>query len=118
MLKSFRISSGVLPLIMLALPDESEGEAKGFMRWSEYETELPKRRAEPLVCSESGQNLHSLATDIKKGLDVEVVGCEDDLKEHLLIDLDELGVPVRDVGSASARLLCVIGGCGRVAAVV
>lgn len=65
-----------------------------------------------------GPHVHCLAADVEKRLDVEVVGRQDDLEEHLLVDLDELGVPVRDVGCASARLLGVICGCGRVAAVV
>jgi hypothetical protein len=68
--------------------------------------------------SMEGQHVHCLAADVEERLDVEVVGCQDDLEEHLLVDLDELGVPVRDVGCASARLLGVICGCGRVAAVV
>lgn len=66
----------------------------------------------------SVQHLHSLAANIKERLDVEVVGSEDDLEEHFLVDLDELCVPVRDVGGTPARLFGIVGGSGRVAAVV
>lgn len=31
-------------------------------------------------------------------LDVEVVGGEDDLEKHLLVDVNELLVPIRDLG--------------------
>lgn len=67
--------------------------------------------------SQSGY-LHSLTANVKKWLDIEVVGRQDDLEEHLLVNLNELSIPVRDVGGASARLFSVIGGGGRVATVV
>ncbi len=43
--------------------------------------------------------------DIQQRLDVEVVGREDDLKQHLLINRDELLVPLRDVSGAFAGLV-------------
>ena len=51
-----------------------------------------------------------LTADVKEGLDVHVVGREDDLEEHLLVDLHELLVPVFDVGGLLARVGVVIGG--------
>lgn len=49
----------------------------------------------------------------QEGLDVEVVGSKDDLKEHLLVDRDELGIPVSNLGDSSSVLVCVlIGGHG------
>lgn len=38
-------------------------------------------------------------------LDVEVVGSEDNLKEHLLINGDELLVPFADIGGALASVV-------------
>lgn len=46
-----------------------------------------------------------LAADIEEGLNVHVVRGEDDLEEHLLVDLHKLLVPVLDVG----RLLSGVG---------
>ena len=40
-------------------------------------------------------------------LDVEVVCSEDDLKEHLLVDVDELLVPVGDLCRLFARVVCI-----------
>ena len=40
---------------------------------------------------------HRLAADIKQSLDVHVVCREDDLEQHLLVDLHKLLVPVLDV---------------------
>lgn len=67
---------------------------------------------------ECGRYLHSLATDIEERLDVEVVCCQDDFEEHLLVNLNELGVPVRDIGCTSARFFCVVRRCGWVVAVM
>lgn len=47
--------------------------------------------------------------DVQEGLDVEVVGGEDDFKEHLLVDLDKLGVPVRDLGRLAAGVVLILG---------
>lgn len=47
----------------------------------------------------------SLAADIEEGLDVHVVGGQDDLEEHLLVYLHELYVPLVNV----CRLLAVVG---------
>lgn len=89
MLNSLRISSGCLPLIMLALRQP-----------------VPRR------------NVHCLAANVKQALDVKVVGREDNFKEHLLIDLDELGIPLRDVGRTAAHLIRVVRRHRRVVAVV
>ena len=49
--------------------------------------------------------LHALALDkrgdlgtrkLKQGLDVQVVGSHDDLEKHLLVDIDEVCVPLID----------------------
>jgi hypothetical protein len=56
---------------------------------------------------------NSLATKIKQRLDVEVVCGEDDLKEHFLVDLDELSVPFRDVNVSSSGLFGSVVGLGR-----
>lgn len=47
--------------------------------------------------------------DVQEGLDVEVVGGEDDFKEHLLVDLDKLAVPVRDLGRLAAGVVLILG---------
>jgi len=52
---------------------------------------------------------HGLATDVKQRLDVHVVGCEDDLEKHLLVDLHELLVPILNVGGLLARVGIVVG---------
>jgi len=71
-----------------------------------------------LGVKERTEYLHRLASDIEEGLNVEVVCCQDDLEQHLLVDLDELCIPVRNVGCASSRFFRIVGGCGGVAAVV
>lgn len=54
-----------------------------------------------------------LAADVKEGLDVHVVGSEDDLEEHLLVDLHELLVPLLNVGGLLAGVgIVVLGGSG------
>jgi len=55
---------------------------------------------------------YRLAADIEKRLDVEVVGSQDDLEEHLLINCDELLVPLADISGALARLILVLIGVG------
>jgi len=52
----------------------------------------------------------SLAADVKESLDVEVVGCENDLEEHLLVDLHEFLIPLIDVCGLLAGIGIVIGG--------
>ena len=39
-------------------------------------------------------HLHSLTSDVEQWLDVEVVGSKNNLKEHFLVDANELGVPL------------------------
>jgi hypothetical protein len=53
-----------------------------------------------------------LAADVEKGLDVHVVGSEDDLEEHLLVDLHELLIPLLNVGGllAGVGVLVLLGG--------
>mmetsp|Transcript_102045 Transcript_102045/g.329173 ORF Transcript_102045/g.329173 Transcript_102045/m.329173 type:complete len:200 (-) Transcript_102045:39-638(-) len=36
------------------------------------------------------------AREIQQALDIQVIGCQDQLKEHLLLDVDVLGVPLGD----------------------
>ena len=47
-------------------------------------------------------------SDSQEGLNVEVVGREDDLKEHLLIDGDELLVPLADIRRPLACLVLAL----------
>ena len=61
---------------------------------------------------------NSLAADVEEGLDIHVVGGEDDLEEHLLVDLHELLVPLFDVGGLLARVGVVILGGRRVVLVL
>ena len=49
-----------------------------------------------------------LAANIKEGLDVEVVGGQDNLKQHFLIDTNELLVPLADVGCPLASLVLIL----------
>lgn len=55
----------------------------------------------------------SLATQIQQRLDVQVVGREDDLEQHFLVDLDELAVPFGDVDVSSSGFLGGVVGIGR-----
>lgn len=41
----------------------------------------------------------------QEGLDVEVVGSENDLEQHLLVDLNEFLVPLGDVGGTLAGII-------------
>lgn len=50
---------------------------------------------------------------LQEGLDVEVVGSEDDLEEHLLVYGDELLVPFADIGGAFSGLVLVLVCIGR-----
>jgi hypothetical protein len=59
-----------------------------------------------------------LAADVEESLDVHVVGGEDDLEEHLLIDLHELLVPLFNVGGLLAGVGIVILGGRRVVLVL
>ena len=66
-------------------------------------------------------NPNTTIFDSQERLDVEVVGREDDLEEHLLIDSDEFLIPLVNVGGALARIILVLLGvsCGqRLAAMV
>ena len=56
--------------------------------------------------------------DSQEGLDIQVVRSEDDLEEHLLVDLHELLVPLVNVGRLLARVRVVVLGSGGVVAVV
>lgn len=62
--------------------------------------------------------LHSLAPYIQERLDVEVVGSQDDFEQHLLIDGNELLVPLRDVRGSLSRLFDLVGGRSWVASVM
>ena len=50
---------------------------------------------------------------VQQRLDVQVVGGENDLEEHLLIHGDELLVPLADVGSTLASLVLALVCVGR-----
>ena len=52
-------------------------------------------------------NPNTTIFDSQERLDVEVVGREDDLEEHLLVHGDELLVPLADVSSALARIIVI-----------
>ena len=60
----------------------------------------------------------SLAADVEQSLDIHVVGGEDDLEEHLLVDLHELLVPLFNVGGLLARVGVVVLGGRRVVLVL
>ena len=102
MLKSLRISSGVLPLIMLATvlqPTSLESIKKGG---EDKSVSMPRN-------AQRNKYRHVLGQwDLQEGLNVEVVGREDDLKEHLLIDGDELLVPLADVRRPLACLVLAL----------
>lgn len=49
---------------------------------------------------------------LQKRLDIEVVGGKDDLKEHFLVDSDELLVPLADISRPLAGLVLVLIGIG------
>lgn len=91
MLNSFRISSGCFPLIMLAtvLQPTSLGTAEN------------RGIQQALLTVHDGR--------LQQWLDVEVVGGEDDLKEHLLVDVDELLVPFGDLGRLLAGVVEIFG---------
>ena len=55
-----------------------------------------------------------LAADVKQGLDVEIVGGQNDLEQHLLVDLHEFLVPLVNVGGLLARVGVVVVGGRRV----
>ena len=61
---------------------------------------------------------NSLAADVEEGLDIHVVGSEDDFEEHLLVDLHELLVPLFNVGGLLAGVGVVILGGRRVVLVL
>jgi hypothetical protein len=62
---------------------------------------------------------HGLAPQIQQRLDVHVVGGQDQLKELVILDFDEIRVPFLNVVRTAARVLVVIlGGRKRVVLVV
>ena len=99
MLKSFLISSGVLPLIMLATvlqPTSLRNSVRNATC-----------RVHRRIC-------------LQQGLDIEVVGGKDDLEQHLLINGDKLLVPFTDIGRSLpvlVRVGLVSGGQGLAAVV-
>lgn len=56
------------------------------------------------------EHSHSLAAHVEEGLDVEVIGGQDDLKEHLLVHIDEFLIPITDISGSLAILLSFVGG--------
>jgi hypothetical protein len=41
----------------------------------------------------------------QQGLDIQIIRSQDDLEQHLLIDLDELGVPLSDLAGPPPSFL-------------
>jgi len=58
------------------------------------------------------------ASDVEKSFDIQIVGSKDYLKEHLLIDLHELLIPLIDVCGFLARVGIVFVGLGRIGTVM
>lgn len=54
----------------------------------------------------------------QEGLDVEIVGGEDNLKEHLLVNSDELLIPFTDIRRPLARVILLLRRRARVVLVV
>lgn len=86
-LKSLRISSVVLPFIIFATvlqPTSLQSRYSGL--------------------------LHELLGTIcsQKVLDIKVVGSEDELQEHLLIDVDKIPVPFADIYTPLAGLMLAV----------
>ena len=48
-----------------------------------------------------------MKSDAQQGLDIEVVGGQDDLEQHLLINSDEFLVPFTDIGRSLSVFVCV-----------
>lgn len=63
-------------------------------------------------------DLHCLASDVQQRFNVEIVGSQDDLKEHFLVDIDEFGVPIANLGGTLSGLFRFIGRGRRIAAVM
>lgn len=61
---------------------------------------------------------NGFAANIEERLDVHVVGGEDDLEQHLLVDLHEFLVPFLDVGGLLAGIGVVVLGWGGVVLVL
>lgn len=61
---------------------------------------------------------NSLAAHVEKRLDIHVVRGEDDLEQHLLVDLHELLVPLLNVGGLLAGIGVVVLGWGGVVLVL
>lgn len=91
MLKSLRISSGVLPLIMFATVL--------------HPTSLPK----PIRPTSNAV----ITRCLQQWLDVEVVGGKNDLEKHFLVNCDEFLVPLADVSCSLARFVRVLFGVCR-----
>ena len=91
MLKSLRISSGVLPLIMLATVLQP--------------TSLPEISS---INTRARSRVRTRDVYAQQRLDIEVVGSQDNLEQHFLIDANELLVPFADVGCPLAGLVLVL----------
>lgn len=86
MLKSFLISSGVLPLIMFA-------------------TVLHPTSLEDLV--QTTQKIERGKCS-QEWLDIQVIRREDDLEEHFLVNSNEFLIPLADVSCSLARVVRVL----------
>lgn len=63
-------------------------------------------------------HLHCLAADIKEGLDIQIIGRQDNLKEHLLIYINELLIPITNISGSLSILFSVIGRWCRISTVM
>lgn len=55
---------------------------------------------------------NGLAADVKEGLDIKVIGGQNDFEQHLLVNLHELLVPLIDICGLAARVIIVTGAWG------
>ena len=67
----------------------------------------------PNVIIASDATLNIKKENLQEGLDIKVVGSEDDLKQHLLVHGNELLIPLRNISCALARLILVVISSGK-----
>lgn len=93
MLNSLRISSGVLPLIMLATV---------LQPTSLHGSQMSGDERNAVVCKNA-----------QKSLDIEIVGGKDNFEKHLLINGDELLIPLANVSCSLPSLILRVSFCCR-----
>lgn len=72
--------------------------------------ERKAKHQHPCPVSYRLEHLHSLAAHVEEGLDVQIIGGQDDLEQHLLVHIDEFLIPVTDICSSFAVLFALVGG--------